>query len=94
MECSGCRARFGEAERPAASISLEVLGDEVIYSYWCCRSCGCYTQESLRDSFTTGEHESVSGPIAAERGAEIVAEIARCPQPYEKRCDCEVHRNW
>jgi hypothetical protein len=94
MRCSGCQVAFGEDERPAASFSIEIFGDETTFSYWRCRSCGCYTQETLRDSFTTGEHESLSGPIAAERGQEILAEIARCPEPYNKRCDCDVHRNW
>jgi hypothetical protein len=94
MECGGCRAAFGDDEQPRGSISIEVMGDEITYSCWHCSACGCYTEERIRDSFTTGEHLAVSGPISAERGQAILDEIARCPEPGDKHCDCKVHRNW
>jgi hypothetical protein len=95
MICANCGADLGGFEDRAAFICVEVMGDEYIHSFWACDACGYYTDESFRDSFTTGEH-TLGGnrAISPERGREIVEEIRRCPDPSDKRCDCAVHRKW
>lgn len=95
MNCAKCGTDLGGVEKRAAYLCVEVMGDEYIYSYWRCDACGYFTDESFRDSFTTGEHERGRDyAIPPERGREIVEEIGRCPDPADKRCDCEVHRKW
>jgi len=93
MKCAKCGADLGGFEDRVVFLCIEVMGDEYVYSYWRCEACGYYTDESFRDSFTTGLHSSGGDfAISPERGAEIVARIRQCPDPGDKRCRCPVHR--
>jgi len=70
--CTNCGADLGGLDDRVAQRDEKVMGDEVYTSYWECAQCGCFTVETFRDSMTTGEHVSISGPISPERGRELI----------------------
>ena len=92
MRCAKCDLEIGGPERAVASISAEVMGDEYIESYWLCKKCGVYTKEVFRDSFTTGAHVTVSGPIPRQDGDAEILGLRGCPTPHDKNCRCDAHR--
>jgi hypothetical protein len=93
MQCIQCKRPFPDEEL-VASICGSIMGDEHIDSYFLCPVCGVYTVSSLRDSFTGGESESVSGPVSKQEGDKQVALIRQCSKPWSKRCRCEAHRRY
>ena len=73
--CTKCGADLGGIDDRVASTDEKVMGDEIYTSYWECAECGWFTIETFRDSMTTGEHVSISGPIEPERGRELIRDL-------------------
>lgn len=78
--------------RARTAISIFVLGDEYIYSYWWCARCGCYTVEAYHDRFMGESEIGFLPPISKEEGDRAVAIIRACPTPHDKFCECASHR--
>jgi hypothetical protein len=94
MNCSSCNRDLGDFSKCAASISVEQLGDEYTESFFYCDRCECWTQELYIDRFLGEGTSRVCGPIPKARGDELVKLIRQCPDPGDKHCECEVHKNW
>jgi len=92
MQCTKCGGDLGDYEDRAAVICTVTAGDEYIYSYWHCGSCGFYTLETCRDRFIGSPIVTVDAPIEPKDGDALVAMIAECPNPSDKWCKCESHR--
>lgn len=95
VNCAACGREFDRRgrDRPA-SIAVEVGGDEYIESFFFCAACGCYTQEVYCDRFLGEETVRTSGPIAKSVGDALVELIRTCPDPMNKKCNCEAHREF
>ena len=96
VQCAQCGRQFDRQDKdcPAAAIAVEVMGDEYIQSFFFCRACGVYTQETYHDRFLGEDSVGVSGPIPKDRGDELVALIRTCPDPMDKHCQCPAHREF
>ena len=92
MECCQCAREFDKAENARAAISIFVMGDEYIYSYWYCVSCGFYTVEWYHDCFMGDDDVGFLAPVPRDVGDHCVQLIQACPDPFNKHCDCESHR--
>ena len=96
VRCTKCGQLLGEGEKrlPTASISGSIMGDEYTESWYFCPECRLYTVEDYRDRFTNEDVVSVRDPIAKATGDAKVALIRRCPEPWNKRCRCQAHREY
>ena len=92
MDCSNCKTNIGEMRDQEASISIFVMGDEYIYSYFVCKACGMYTAEQYHDRFLGDAQIAVMAPIPKEEGERIVELIEACSQPNNKNCTCDSHK--
>lgn len=92
MKCSKCGEAFEEDQLAEAAISIFVMGDEYLYSYWACRRCGYFTVESFRDRFAGEEEITFLPPVPREMGEECVKLVRACPRPFDKYCDCDSHK--
>ena len=92
MVCAKCGKEFPAAARSRAGISIFVMGDEYIYSYWYCEECQHYTVRAYHDRFMGEDSEDTLPPMPKERGDRAVALIRACPQPFDKYCECPSHR--
>lgn len=92
MKCVKCGEEFQHGERARAAISIFVLGDEYMYSYWHCRGCDMYTVESFHDRFMGDDEITFLPPIARDVGDRCVELVRACPSPHDKHCDCPSHR--
>jgi len=93
VTCSKCGAdpeRVKTFDR-TASMSGSIMGDEHIESLYYCQACGVYTIEYYVDHFGGDETARTEGPIAKERGDELVKIISRCDRPWDKKCRCPAH---
>lgn len=89
MNCVRCAKGL---PRALAGISIFVIGDEYIYSYFWCDACGAYSVEGYHDRFM-GDSEVFALPaVSREEGDRAVALIRACPNPHDKWCDCASHR--
>lgn len=77
-----------------ASISGSVMGDEYTESYFLCDACQVYTVRIWRERFCGEDSVSVSGPLSKAEGDAKVELINRCPEPWNKRCRCDAHREY
>ena len=93
MTCSKCGRNLGDLEARTSFISVEVMGDEYIYSYFFCNRCDAYTVETYHDCFMGNDETYAEGPIPKAAGDKTVALIRTCPEPSNKRCACEAHRS-
>ena len=89
--CPQCDNPLRERE---ASISGSVMGDEYTETYYFCGACETYTVVTSRDRFSGEESISVEGPVPKPVGDSKVHVIRRCPEPWEKKCRCEAHREY
>ena len=96
IQCSKCGREFDRKglDRPAAVICGEVMGDEYIESYFFCAACGVYTQEVYHDRFLGEDSVGVHGPLPKAKGDEMVELIRQCPDPMDKKCNCDAHRRY
>jgi len=95
--CSRCHNPFAE-EKPVASISGRIMGDECTDCYYWCAACEVYTVRLYRDVFCGEETSHESEPISKEEGERRLQLIRSCAEPWDGRCRCEGHRayfgNW
>ena len=89
--CIKCQAAFKSEAR--ASISIFVMGDEYIYSYYYCDECEHYTVEAYHDRFMGEDDISFLPPIGRTEGDYAVELIEACATPMNKRCDCASHKH-
>lgn len=87
--CVGCGAQIAKRR---AFISLFVLGDEEIRSWYFCDTCRCWTVEEYLDRFIGETNVTVRGPFPEQACAADVALVDTCPDPGSKWCACDTHR--
>ena len=92
MNCLECDYEFTANEKRAAGIAIMVLGDEYIFSYWCCPKCQKCSVESYHDRFMGEDDITYMGPFAKVVGERCVALVEKCPNPMDKYCDCQSHK--
>lgn len=92
IACRNCGTDLGPIERREAFISVFVFGDEEVRSWFRCTRCGQWTVEVYFDRFMGDAEISHQGPYPREAGEAEVAKLRRCPDPGNKWCECEVHR--
>ena len=96
MKCLHCERDFAEdgAERPVASISGSIMGDEYIDSYFFCNRCQVYSVEVYHDRFLGEEEIFLRGPLSKAEGDAKVALIQECAEPWDKKCRCSAHQKY
>lgn len=92
VDCVGCNRTFPAEQKARASISIFVLGDEYIYSYWFCEACQRYTIEWYHDRFLGEDDVGFLPAMPKEVGDRCVELVRACPTPWDKNCECESHR--
>jgi hypothetical protein len=92
-ECGGVLDNAGESCR-VASISTMQLGDEYTETYYRCPACDVYTIEQYDEPFMGEGHATLDGPVPRELGDSRISVIRRCPEPWNKSCDCPAHREY
>ena len=88
IPCGRCGASLSPC---LGGISILVMGDEYIYSYFFCERCDEYTAESYRDRFMGGSYIGHVPYISKEEGERILKAIKACPKPSDKHCRCPSH---
>jgi hypothetical protein len=78
MQCGQCAKEFGKRTRARAGISILVMGDEYIYSYWFCETCDMYTVESYHDRFMGDDEVTLLPPVSKEVGDRCVELVRAC----------------
>ncbi len=93
IKCSKCGRDFDkqEADKPVASISGSIMGDEYVESYYFCDRCGVYTVEIYHDRFLGDDDVFFRGPMEKSEGDAKVESIRQCPEPWNKKCRCSAH---
>jgi hypothetical protein len=96
IRCSRCGKDFDlqEVDKPVASISGSIMGDEYIESYYFCSQCGVYTVEVYHDRFLGDDDIFVRGPIPKQEGDAKVGLIRQCSEPWDKKCRCQAHQSY
>ena len=96
MKCSQCGREFNRENNEGymASISGSIMGDEYIETSYYCDRCGQYTVEVYHDRFLGEEDISVRGPLSKAEGDAQVELIKKCPEPWDKKCRCEAHKEY
>ena len=89
-KCATCQASLGGYEAQPVFLNFEAMGDERTESVWHCSLCDHYTRQTSVDSFLGEDSVSVSA-LTPQKGASHTAFLRKCPEPIDKRCDCEVH---
>jgi hypothetical protein len=89
--CKKCGA--GIPENPVC-ISAELSGDEYTECWYFCGKCGVYSVESFTEPFADEETTRVEGPIPKDEGDKKVALARQCETPWEKKCDCDAHKEY
>ena len=92
MNCCNCGENLGEIQDKDASIAILVMGDEYIYSYFRCGSCGMFACERYLDRFMGGSEAVWMPPIPGAEGEKILELIRACPRPSDKFCECDSHQ--
>ena len=64
-------------QRPVASISGSIMGDEYIDSYFFCSRCQVYSEEVYHDRFLGDEEIFMKGPLSKSEGDAHVALIVK-----------------
>ncbi len=88
IKCLKCGV---ELDKPIASISGGIMGDEYIDAYFHCPHCDLYTVLNIHDRFLGDTTEECSGPLTKEEGDKKIAIINRCPTTWDKKCRCPAH---
>jgi hypothetical protein len=88
--CIKCKTAFKRNAK--AAISILVMGDEYIYSYYYCDECEHYTVEAYHDRFMGEDEISFLPPIGRTEGDYAVELIEACATPMNKNCDCASHK--
>ena len=91
VNCAKCNADLGDHTKQAGSITLELIGNEHIHSYWFCKACDVYSRMHFADTFLGPEETFGPTLIKKEEAERILKLIAECPDPDNKRCECKAH---
>jgi len=91
LPCLKCHEAMALNAERKAGISIFVMGDEYLYSYWECASCQQWTIESYHDRFLGESSVHCLGPFSPEVGTECVRLVQACPHPGDKNCECASH---
>ncbi|MFH0872696.1 MAG: hypothetical protein V1878_09455 [bacterium] len=91
--CGGVLEDEGKG-KVTASISGSIMGDEYTESYFLCEACQTYTVQIWRERFCGEDSVRVDGPLPKAEGDAKVELINRCPEPWNKRCRCDAHREY
>jgi len=96
IHCSQCDRPLVDQRKGAfaASISGSIMGDEYTESLFFCHTCQAYTIEIRRERFCGEDSVASSGPLSKAEGDAKIELIKRCPEPWNKRCRCEAHREY
>lgn len=89
LDCLSCKTSLPRK----AFISVMVMGDEYIHSFFLCDTCNEYTVEIYHDRFMGEDSASVHRRSRAE-GDRLVKVIDACPTPEDKMCGCAAHREF
>ncbi len=89
IPCGNCGITLTES---VGGISILVMGDEYIYSYFLCTICDEYTAESYHDRFFGDPSIGHVTGISREEGDRIATAITTCPKPSNKFCECPSHK--
>lgn len=93
--CAGCRHRLDDAASLVASMHGSLMGDEYVECYYCCPECGATTLSVVRDRFLGDEVVVTEAAVlSGDEARRRLALIARCPEPWNKRCRCDAHREY
>ena len=92
MNCVKCGKEFTDEDGPRAGISIIVTGDEYVYTYVLCSRCSHYTVRAYHDRFMGEDSVEFLPPLEKSVGDRAVGLISRCPNPYDKNCECPSHR--
>ena len=92
-KCATCEIDMTDAKTREAFISVDVAGDEYIYSYWRCKVCGFYALETYRDRSMGSADITVDDSITPDEGRAIVEAIKQCPDPRDEDCTCDTHQS-
>jgi hypothetical protein len=87
--CAKCQRPI---EKHSGGISIFVMGDEYLYTYWFCPACQLYTLRSFHDRFMGESEEATLGAHPKAVGDRALALIAACPDPSDKWCECASHK--
>ncbi len=93
IRCSKCGREFDRKvmDKPVASISGSIMGDEYTESFFFCGQCEVYTVEVYHDRFLGDDDVFVRGPILKAEGDAKVELIRQCSEPWDKKCRCQAH---
>jgi hypothetical protein len=95
IRCSQCGRDLDQAmDRPVASISGSIMGDEYTESFFFCSQCDVYTVEIYHDRFLGDDDVFVRGPISKPEGDAKVELIKQCSEPWDKKCRCKAHQSY
>lgn len=96
IKCSQCGREFNweKQEGRVASICGSIMGDEYIETYYYCDQCGQYSVEIYHDRFMGEEDISIRGPLSKAEGDEKIELIKKCPEPWDKKCRCDAHKEY
>ena len=94
--CASCRHRLDdESSCLVVAMHGSLMGDEYVECYYRCPNCGACTMSVVRDRFAGEEVVVTEAAVLSEEEAQRrLALIARCPEPWNKRCRCEAHREY
>ena len=89
IDCITCKRPLSRA----AFISVLVMGDEYIHSFFLCEACNQYTVELYHDHFM-GDDSVSTHRKSREEGDRLVKLIETCSTPEEKFCKCPAHKEF
>lgn len=94
--CAACRHPLDDFEKSLLAVMRgSIMGDEYRECYFRCPACGRFTLTVTRDRFCGEEVTVTDGKLLDAADAERrLAVVARCPEPWNKRCRCEAHREY
>ncbi len=94
--CAGCRHRLDdESSCLVVCMHGSLMGDEYVECYYRCPHCGACTMSVVRERFLGDEVVVTEAAVLSEEEAQRrLAVIARCPEPWNKHCRCDAHRDY
>lgn len=77
-----------------AAITTLEAGDEFDHVYFQCENCNKYLVKNFHERFMSDDVSVFFSEIPDSIAREDIQKIRKCPDPRNKRCKCDVHRNW
>lgn len=92
MDCLGCGRPLERARDRLLGFSVDVAGDDHVYTYFACGGCGALSVECYHDRFLGDADVTWLGPFPAAVGERVAALLRACPDPHDRWCECPAHR--